>query len=267
MKVLAYRRVILETKIPGVIEVTNAGGSLMVHFDPTRIRYEDLLGEVKRIEDHWTNPEKWATDSRLIEIPVWFDDPWSMECYLAHKELHQVKDGSMSNLAYCAKLNGLCVDELIQRLVAPQYLVYSLGFVLGAQGLLPLVNRDDFLTVPKYEVSRGWTPARTFCAGGVDYSIHPYITPGGYQMLGRTAVPVSSLETPERKLPIFKEDVTLAALGDRFRLRSIGKEEYDEIRANVTEGTYEYCVTYQKWEPKKWMESPIKYQGTESSYS
>lgn len=263
MMTIAYRRAILEAKIPGVTEVTNAECSLMVHFDPLRIRYEDLLKEIREIEEEWADPQKWAHESRLFEIPLWFDDPWSMECYLAHKELYPLKDGSMSNFAYCAKYVGLSEEEFIERLCSPQYLIFSLGFAVGLHGLLPLVEKKDFLHLPRYEVSRPWTPARVFVGGGVNYSIHPYVLPGGYSMLASTPVPMTRLEPAEKILPALKDRLSLATLGDRFRLRSIGKEEYEEIRAKVINGTYEYKVTRQKWEPKKWTADPKGYKGTD----
>lgn len=263
MMVQAYMRAILEAKIPGVTEVTNGEGSLMVHFDPMRIRYEDLLKEVKEIEKEWEDPEKWAADSRLFEIPIWFDDPWSMECYLAHKSLHQVKDGSMSNFEYCAMINRLTKQELIEKITSPHYLIFSVGFAPGMQGLFPLVETQDLVELPKYEVSRPWTPSRVFVGGGVTYGIHPYVLPGGFQMLGNSPVPVSSLEPAEKILPALKDKLTLAILGDRFKLGAVEKEEYEEIRAKVIEGTYEYKVTYQKWEPKKWIDDPKGYKGTD----
>lgn len=264
MRTIAYRRAILEAKIPGVTEVTNAECSLMVHFDPFRILYEDLLKEVKEIEKEWRDPEKWAHESRLFEIPFWFDDPWSMECYLANKDRYPLKDGSMSNLAFCAQYVGLSKEGLIKRLCSVHYLIFCIGFAPGIQGLLPLLERkEDFLYLPRYEVSRPWTPSRVFVGGGVNYSIHPYVLPGGYSMLASTPVPMTSLEPAERILPALKGRLSLATLGDRFRLRSIEKEEYEEIRAKVIEGTYEYKFTNQKWEPRKWMENPKGYKGTD----
>ncbi|MFC1872061.1 allophanate hydrolase subunit 1 [Chloroflexota bacterium] len=258
----AYMRAILEAKIPGVTEVTNAEASLMVHFDPMRIRYEDLLKEIQVIEEAWTDPEQWASDSNLFEIPVWFNDPWSMECYLTHKELHPLKDGSLSNFEYCAEYVGFSTEELIERLVNVQYFIFNVGFAPGIQGLFPLVERGDILQFPKYEVSRPWSPPRVLCGGGDNFSIHPYVLPGGLQMLGSTPVPMTSLEPAEKVLPALQGKLTLATLGDRFELRSTSKKEYEEIRAEVVAGTYDYKVTAQKWEPKKWIDDPKSYRGT-----
>ena len=126
MMVLSYRSAILQSKIPGVVEVENGECSLMVHFDPAKIHFPDLLREIKQIEEYYASPEKWASLSRLIEIPVLFDDPWSLECYLKHKALHQDKNGSMSNLLFCAKLNEMTKDQFIQKLTSPQSSVWLL---------------------------------------------------------------------------------------------------------------------------------------------
>jgi len=268
MMTIARRKAILEAKIPGVSEVTNGECSLMIHFDPMRIDYEDLLKEVKDVEKNWTTPDDWVFDSKLFELPFWFDDPWSMECYLSNKERRTAKeqnlgeDEILSDCAWCAQYIGLSEEEFISRVCHPQYLVFSVGFAAGLHGLLPLVEKDDFLVLPKYESPRPWTPARVLCGGGVEYAIHPYILPGGYSMLASTPVPTTSLDPGGKILSHLQERLTLATLGDRVRLRSIGKEEYEEIRARVTDGTYEYKVISQKWEAKKWIDDPRGYEGT-----
>ncbi len=262
MMTLAYRRAILEAEITGVTEVSNGECSLMVHFDPMRIRCKDLIKELKEIEKELTEPEKWVYESRLFEIPIWFDDPWAMECYLAHKERYPLKDGSMSNLAYCARNLGLSIEKFIQKLTAPQYLVFALAFAIGLHGLAPLVEKQDLIQLPKYESSRPWSPPRVLCGGGITYSIHPYVLPGGFSMLGNTPVPMTSFGPTEEIVPALKDKLTLANLGDRFILRSIGKEEYEEIRSKVKDGTYEYKVTYQKWKTNNWIEAPGRYMGT-----
>lgn len=87
-------------------------------------------------------------------------------------------------------------------------------------------------------------------------------------MIGSTPVPVSAIELPpeERKtakiLEALKEMDSLMGPRDLMRVVSIGKEAYEEIRAKVVEGSYEYKVKPVRWETTRWLEDPEGYVRT-----
>jgi len=257
MRCMIERKAILDAKIPGVREVTMGECVYMVHFDPLRINGKDLVREVDEIRKSVSDMSRREFESTLIEIPIWFDDPWCMECYLGQKERHQVKDGSMSNFRYCAMINNLSPDDFKKKLCAVPYWVDVTAFILGIVGLIPLEpDVNNWPVMPKYDTSRIWTPERVFGGGGIEYCIYPYASAGGYQMLGISAVPTFSRE---KKLESFKDSDMLCQMGDVIVLRAIEEKEYNEIRAEVKEGTYKYRRTRQKLFVKDWVTDPEKF--------
>jgi protein involved in polysaccharide export with SLBB domain len=58
-------------------------------------------------------------------------------------------------------------------------------------------------------------------------------------MVGRMPVPVYS---PHPLLPAFEESPILLRVGDRLRLRSIERPEYNEIAQSVREGRYSFDI-------------------------
>jgi len=257
MRCQISRKAILDAKIPGVLEVTVTQMAFMVHFDPLRIAKDELAEEILKIEESISDINTWEFDSTIIEAPIWLDDPWSMEMYLKYKDRHQVKDGSMSNFKYCAQLNNMTPEEFENKLCSIPYWVDITGFVLGIMGEAPMyTKREDFPVVPKYEMPRPQTPEREFGAGGIQFCIYPYPEPGGYQLLGVCAVPVYSRE---KILEPFKEKDILCNMGDILIHRSIKEKEYNEIRAQVKEGTYQFKMKKRKLYARDWAKQPEKF--------
>jgi urea carboxylase len=62
---------------------------------------------------------------------------------------------------------------------------------------------------------------------------------GGFQLLGRCAVPVFDAE---HRLPDFAGEMVLPRAGDIFKYRPITEEEYLETRAAVEDGSYRYRI-------------------------
>jgi len=254
MRNQALRRAVLETKIPGVIEVSMGQVAFMVHFDPFRIDKDDLIKEIIAIVESVADISQWVFEPTITELPVWFDDPWSIKCYLEHKEWHQVKDGSISNFKYSAQLNNMTPEEFERLICSRPCWCDADGFVIGIMGLAPMTKKlEEYIHLPKWEKSRPWTPNRGFVWGGSHFAVHPYVTPGGYQLLGSCAVPVFSRE---RILEPFQESDVLLKVGDIVIIRSIKEDEYKEIRAEVEAGKYKYKRQKRKFYPKDWAEDP-----------
>jgi hypothetical protein len=58
-------------------------------------------------------------------------------------------------------------------------------------------------------------------------------------MVGRMPVPTYS---PYPLLPAFEESPILLRAGDRLRLRSVERDEYDDVAQSVREGRYRYDI-------------------------
>ncbi|MEC9455132.1 MAG: carboxyltransferase domain-containing protein, partial [Pseudomonadota bacterium] len=97
----------------------------------------------------------------------------------------------------------------------------------------------------KYNPPRTWTYKGTIGVGGSLCSIYPDETPGGYQMIARTPVPIWD---PAQILPAFKESLALFRPGDRVRFIPATREEYDYVDRKVEAGVYLHNVAeYQRF--------------------
>jgi urea carboxylase len=238
--------------IPGVIEAYPSNTSYLVHYNPDEIEPNslmELIGEIGIMSDEFI-----PFESRLIEIPILYNDPWSIECAKEFRNNHQ--DPTVTNLEYVARINGLSVPEFIKVQTGMQYLMTYYLFLPGTQCFIPLVERSKALTCPKYIVPRQWTPERVLNLGGIVLGIIAHDRqPGGLQLLGRSPAPVYDAE---RKLPDLK-DTRLFEPGDRIKIRSIDMSEYEALRAKVDAREYRFKIIKQNFDPLKYFKDPVNY--------
>jgi urea carboxylase len=251
-QVQAICNAIMDEGIPGVIEAYPANTSYLVHYNPDEIAPDTLLEKIKKIGV--LAADYVPFDSRLIEIPILYNDPWSVECTKAFAANHQ--DPSVTNLEYVARTNRMSVPEFIRVQTSLQYFMTMFRFLPGTQCFFPMVERSKALACPTYVVPRQWTPDRVLNMGGVFVGLTAHDRqPGGYQLLGRSPAPVYDAE---RRLVDLKESILLNP-GDRIKVRSIGMGEYKTLRASVEAGEYRYKIVKQTFEPLRYFEDPENY--------
>ena len=73
--------------------------------------------------------------------------------------------------------------------------------------------------------------------GGAFTVIYPTAGVGGYQMLGRSPVPVVDLS---QTLPGFADSAVLAHVSTLIQFRAIGGDEYHDLRVMSKSGRYQY---------------------------
>jgi KipI family sensor histidine kinase inhibitor len=124
---------------------------------------------------------------RLVEIPVAYGGEHGPD------------------LADVAAHTGLTPAEVVRRHSAGEYIVYLLGFLPGFafMGGLP-----PELATPRRAEPRTAVPARSVGIGGEQTGIYPLVSPGGWQLIGRTSL---ELFDPTAESP------TLLRPGDRVR--------------------------------------------------
>jgi inhibitor of KinA len=226
-RVLALDRALKEAGGPGVRETVPTHRSLGVVYDPALIRRRDLERLITELVADL--PELTEFPSRLVTIPIWYDDPWSQECARAH--------GVENNIDYLARTNGIDRTEVIRRHAGVPHWVSAVGFQPSTYQAVPLGEMN--LTGPKYERPRKWTDPGIVCLAGTITSYYPVRSPGGYQLLGRTPI---DLFDPRQRNPVFADGPVLPRVGDRHRYVPIEGEEYEAIRAQVVAGEYEYQI-------------------------
>ncbi|MEX0279796.1 MAG: allophanate hydrolase subunit 1 [Arenibacterium sp.] len=233
-KSLSMTNAVRDSQIKGVTEICPANASFQIKFDPDQISPDDMLAELKKLEDVAETADKKMT-TRIIEIPVYYNDPWTHETLMRFRERHQDPNGT--DLEYAARINGFdSVEAFIEAHHSNPWFVSMVGFVSGLPFLYQLVERERQLQVPKYLRPRTDTPKLTVGYGGCFSCIYSVRGAGGYQMFGITPMPIYD---PEQKVSYLKDFMVFFKPGDIVKWKPIGREEHDQIEADVAAGTYQ----------------------------
>lgn len=189
-----------KAKIEGVLELVPSYTDLLVHYDPLKISFQDLLNQLKKLSENMGKID--LPDARTVRIPVLYGDRFG------------------ENLDVVIKHTGLDEKEIVQKHTTSKYLVYMLGFT---PGFCYLGGMDQKLATPRKEI-----PSQKIVAGAVGIAagqtgIYPIESPGGWQIIGRTPV---KLFDPD------KEEAFLLKAGDYLEFYAITDEEYDELNEN-----------------------------------
>ena len=233
-KSLSMTNAVRDSQIKGVTEICPANASFQIKFNPDEISPDDMLAELKKLEDVAENAEKKMT-TRIIEIPVYYNDPWTHETLMRFRERHQDPNGT--DLEYAARINGFdSVEAFIEAHHSNPWFVSMVGFVSGLPFLYQLVERERQLQVPKYLRPRTDTPKLTVGYGGCFSCIYSVRGAGGYQMFGITPMPIYD---PEQKVSYLNDFMVFFKPGDIVKWKPIGREEHDQIEADVAAGTYQ----------------------------
>ena len=232
-KSLSMTSAIRDSSIRGVTEICPANASFQIKFDPDVIKPDDILAEIQAIEKATTSAEP-VIDTRIIEIPVFYEDPWTHETLMHFRERHQ--DPEATDLEYAARINNLGgVSDFIAAHSGAPWFVSMVGFVAGLPFMYQMVDRPRQLQVPKYLRPRTDTPKLTVGHGGCFSCIYSVRGAGGYQMFGITPMPIFD---PEQKTSYLRDFMVFFRPGDIVKFRPIGRDEHDGIEGDVKAGRF-----------------------------
>jgi len=232
-KSLSMTSAVREAGIDGVTEICPANASLQIKFDPDRISPDDMLKELKAIEEA-TGAGVARLDTRIIEVPVLYNDPWTHETLMRFRERHQ--DPSSTDIEYTARINNLDgVDGFIEAHSGAPWFVSMVGFVAGLPFLYQMVDRPRQIQSPKYLRPRTDTPKLTVGHGGCFGCIYSVRGAGGYQMFGITPMPIYD---PRQEIKYLRDFMCLFNPGDIVKWKPIGRDEYDATVADVDAGKF-----------------------------
>lgn len=250
-KGIAITRKLKERNLEGIIDICPSNASYMVRVNPEVLHPNQLINELKEIEDSIQDLNI-EIFSRIVDVPVLFEDPWTHEAVMRFRDRHQ--DPNCTDLEYSAKVNGYASkEEFIGAIDAAPFLVSMIGFVPGLPWCFQIVSQEKQIEVPKYVRPRTFTPERTFGFGGAFAVIYPVQGAGGYQMYGIAPAPIYQ---KEQTLPDFQDSIVFPQQGDIFRYRSITRDEYDAVRAEVEAGTFTYRKKEITFTPQEVLENP-----------
>lgn len=154
--------------LPGLVEATPGFTTLLLEFEPGRrpdsadlaVVFQGVARSARRNVPH----------ARLIEVPVVYDGP---------------------DLAEVAARARITVTRLIELHSAPVYQVRLMGF---SPGFPYLTGLDSRLHTPRRSTPRPSVPAGAVAIGGEYTGIYPVATAGGWNLIGRTSLPMLSAE-------------------------------------------------------------------------
>jgi urea carboxylase len=232
-KSLSMTSAIRDSRIKGVTEICPANASFQIKFDPDVIHPDDVLKEVRAIEGAAGSAAP-LIKTRIIEIPVYYADPWTHETLMRFRERHQ--DPKATDLEYAARVNNLgTVDNFVKAHSGAPWFVSMVGFVAGLPFLYQMVERQRQIEAPKYLRPRTDTPKLTVGHGGCFSCIYSVRGAGGYQMFGITPMPIYD---PSQSISYLRDEMCLFNPGDIVKWKPITREAYDQAVADVDAGKF-----------------------------
>ena len=226
----------------GVIDTNPSYNSVVVEYNPDLIGADDLERELRRLIEGLGSVEELELESRLAYLPVMYNDPWTRACVEDYAQRIAARDGDPE---FVARINGLEDSAQLARVHSgTEHWVVA---VCSTPGLPLMVALDPrcAITSPKYNPPRTWTTLGAIGVGGLSTSIYTTPGPGGYNLIGRTPVP---LWDTQARLPVYRDRVVLLDAADRVKFVPVELEEFEYIERRVADGTYAFNVTgYQRF--------------------
>jgi KipI family sensor histidine kinase inhibitor len=191
--------------IAGVVDLVPGARTLLVMFRPSAVSAAELAADLR------SRPldSVGSVDAPLRTVPVRYDG---------------------EDLSEVAGLLGLTPDEVVRRHTAAEYTVAFVGF---APGFAYLTGGDPLLDVPRRSSPRTRIPAGSVALAGTYSGVYPRESPGGWQLIGTTDLPMWDLG---RDRPAYLEpgDRVRFDLADASRPSVIVAEQTPDAVAPVT---------------------------------
>ncbi|KAG1727747.1 allophanate hydrolase subunit 2-domain-containing protein [Suillus paluster] len=216
--------------------------STMCHYDPAVISQADVLAVLLNVEH--SLPDS-ASDllfpGRKITFPIVLDDQWSRDAL--QRYMRTTRNAAVylpSNIDYLARNNGLDggVDEALRKLTDSAWLVFGVGFYLACPFLVPIDPRCR-LVGQKMNPSRTYTPSGAVGIAGPVAAIYPVVSPGGYQLFGRT---LPAWQTWGKGPDFASDRPWLLQPFDQVLFEPVNEKRYLEIEQEFNAGQYKFKI-------------------------
>jgi len=201
--VQALDRRVAAAKIDGVIESVPTYRSLMIVYDPLRIRAAALRRQIEKLVPKSAAAE---TPARRWTLPVAYGGAHGLD------------------LEDVARAHDLSTDEVIALHSGAEYRVYMIGF---SPGLAYLGGLPEPLHTPRRVSPRLKVPPSSVAIGGIQAAVFSVEIPSGWHLLGRT---------PERLFDLRRAQPFLLAAGDRVRFVPVSAAAYERLAAITARG-------------------------------
>lgn len=215
-RVIALYQALQAASIPGITFYIPAYCSLTLGYDRQYTDYTTLQQKIALIAQNLPGTATYQ-NSRLLHIPVCYDDTFALDM----KEVMQQ--------------TGLSKEEIITLHTSTPFRVYMLGFLPGFayMGKLPEALHCRRKTTPRVSV-----PMLSVGLAGYQTGIYPSDSPGGWQIIGKTPIP---LFDGSKKQPF------LCATGDRIKFRSVSPATFKYIEAAIESDNFNIESIYERY--------------------
>ena len=191
--VIKYFKTLQKLKLKGVTNITPSYNKLIISFDLSIIKFQDLKEKVKNLKLIQTENK----EEKIVKIPICLDDKFSLDLNRLSEKLKIEK------------------DKIIQTFLNKEYFCYMTGFIAG----MPFLGDTDTtirlqrLETPRVKVPKGSIGiTEQFC------NIYTFESPGGWNIIGNT--PIKVFDKFNQENPIIINP------GDRVIFYKIEKDEY-----------------------------------------
>ena len=110
-KSLSITNAVRESRIKGVTEICPANASFQIKFDPDLIAPDDNDRELEAARIRRSADQVLKT--RIVEIPVLYNDPWTRETLMRFRERHQNPTGT--DIEYAARIKTNLLGRRLHR--------------------------------------------------------------------------------------------------------------------------------------------------------
>lgn len=184
------------TGLDGIIDLVPSYTTLLVVFDDDEYDRFAIFKTLRQSIEAVDPNDFSLNDQRDVVIPVYYG-----------KEVGP-------DLEDVAKHCQLSINEVIKRHSETVYRAYAIGFT---PGFAFLGNTPDELHVPRKTTPRLKVPVGSVAIAENQTAVYPSVTPGGWQIIGRT--PVNLIDWGS-------ENLALIAMGDAVRFEAISRDEF-----------------------------------------
>ncbi|OLO07465.1 allophanate hydrolase [Salinicola sp. MH3R3-1] len=200
--ILAADSALRERLGEALIDLVPSYTTLLVHYDVARLSQIEAR---KLIQDALQGLKPASNEAgREHRIPVWYDDSVGPE------------------LSRIAERLGVDTDDVVRRHTGRDYCAFALGFAPG-YAFMGLV--EEALGTPRLKTPRQRVPAGSVGIAERQTAIYPMRSPGGWNILGRTAIKLFDRE---------RDEISLFRPGDRVRFEPISREAFIEQGGDTT---------------------------------
>ena len=191
--VIKYFKTLQKLKLKGVTNITPSYNKLIISFDLSIIKFQDLKEKIKNLKLIQTENK----EEKIVKIPICLDDKFSLDLNRLSEKLKIEK------------------DKIIQTFLNKEYFCYMTGFIAGMPFLGDL---DENMRVQRLETPRVKVPKGSVGITEQFANIYTFESPGGWNIIGNT--PLEVFDSSKEKDPNFINP------GDTVVFKKISMKEY-----------------------------------------